>query len=80
MNKQEINKSRQECISCVKDVCGKNSAYFSPDKCIYYSPNRTIDRKINPSKICHSNLKDLMKAVKLFKSENPEQKVKIIRL
>jgi hypothetical protein len=79
MNKQEINKSRQECISSVKDLCGKNCAYFSPDKTIYYSPNRTVH---NSKKIhaIESNLPDLYRSMKQFKNENPNEKVRIVKV
>ena len=72
--------SKQDLIESVKDVRGKNVAYCCEDKAIYYSPNRVVDRKIKRSEVCHSDIKDLYRAVKHFKSENPEQKVKIIRV
>ena len=81
MNKQSIaiKQERDKCISSVKSVLGKNCQYFSPDKCIYYSPNRTVPNKMKIHAI-PNNLRDLYKEAKLFKAENPCEKVKIIKV
>ena len=88
MNKQSIavkeqaialKKSREQCISSVKDICGKNCEYFSADKCVYYSPNRKVPNKKKLLAV-ENNLPDLYRAMKQFKAENPGEKVKIVKV
>jgi hypothetical protein len=70
----------QDLIDRVKAVTGQNVAYCPEDQCIYYSPNRSVNRKLKPSTICHSNLKELMQCVKKFKQNHAEMPLKIIRV
>ncbi len=81
MNKQAIavKQARDKLITDVKDVCGKNCEYFSPDKCIYYSPNREVKKQLK-HKIVENNIPDLLSAVKKFKKDYPEEKVKIVKV
>jgi hypothetical protein len=79
MNKQAIIKCRQDCINNVKDVCGKNCEYFSPDKCIYYSPNRTFRKQLK-HKVVENNIPDLFLCMKKFKSEHADEQVKIVKV
>lgn len=79
MNKQLINNSRKECVDSVKAVCGKNCEYFSPDKTIYYSPNRKVPNKMKLKSV-ENNLPDLYRAMKQFKAECPGEKVKIVKV
>lgn len=90
MNKQSIavkeqaialKKSRDQCIASVRDLCGSNCEYFSPDKCIYISENgnRHIPMKLRRS-VLKNDMPSINKAVKQFRSENPNEKLKIIRV
>ncbi len=70
---------RQILIESIKNVKGKNVAYCAEDKCIYYSPNYTFDKKLKKD-VIEDNLPDLHNAIKEFKENNPGKQVKIIRL
>jgi hypothetical protein len=69
-----------QLIESVKAVEGKNVAYCSEDKCIYYSPNKQVKKQQKNKNVVENNLPDLFKAMKQFKSEHPDEKVKIINV
>jgi len=69
-----------EIINSVRDIHGKNVAYCHQDKCIYYSPNKQVKKQQKNKNVVENNLADLFKAMKQFKSEHPDEKVKIINV
>ncbi len=71
--------SKLELIESIKNIKGKNVAYCSEDKCIYYSPNYTPNNKFKKD-IVEDNLPELFNAIKEFKENNPGKQVKIIRI
>ena len=70
----------QQVINRVKAVCGKNVEYCPEDKCIYYSPNRNLKKQDKTKDVVDNNLADLFSAMKQWKSQNPNEKVKIVSI